>query len=165
MIFRSSAFKTWNVNKPGYPKYEPVMFDMDLFGGKKGSPYQNSLELTILCAKGKGKGATSFNFFTLLTSLPDHVLVHATEPERFPGWSHSPQPPIWFLVDFNKIHGFPDLGSKDAFNPKDDKTETDAMVKVHPLECPKTIMPLTYTSVTLTRNLVSFRLGSLVWEL
>ena len=27
--------KTRNVNKPGYPKYEPVMFDMDLFGGKK----------------------------------------------------------------------------------------------------------------------------------
>ena len=23
------------INKPGYPNYEPVMFDMDLFGGKK----------------------------------------------------------------------------------------------------------------------------------
>ena len=27
--------KARNVNEPGYPKYEPVMFDMDLFGGKK----------------------------------------------------------------------------------------------------------------------------------
>ena len=33
-IFLNSK-KTRNFTKPGYPKYEPVMFDMDPFGGKK----------------------------------------------------------------------------------------------------------------------------------
>ena len=42
--------KTRNVNKPGYPKYEPVMFDMDSFGDKKVpcTKYLDSISLSRL---------------------------------------------------------------------------------------------------------------------
>ncbi len=39
-----------------------------------------------------------------------------------------------------QIHEFQDFGSTDLPNPKDDKTNNDAMVNIYPLECPKRII-------------------------
>ena len=44
---------------------------------------------------------------------------------------------------FYKIHGFPGFGlisrfgSKDLYNPRENKTKDDAMVGVYPFGCPK----------------------------
>ena len=42
--------KSQSLNKPGYPKHEPVMFDIDLFGGKNvpRTKYQKSDTLSGL---------------------------------------------------------------------------------------------------------------------
>jgi len=38
---------------------------------------------------------------------------------------------------FTHIGGFPGCGSKDLSNPKDAKSQNDAMVNVYPLDCLK----------------------------
>ena len=43
-------------------------------------------------------------------------------------------------MGFTKIHVFPGFGAEDLSNPRDDKTENDAMVKTYLLEGPKLII-------------------------
>jgi len=45
-------------------------------------------------------------------------------------------------MGFTKINVFPGFGAKDLSNPRDDKTNNDAMVIIYPLESPKLIILL-----------------------
>ena len=59
--------KTPNLTKPGDPKYEPVMFDMDPFGGKK-----------VPCTKYQESGITACGTDGMMALSDSPSLVHAT---------------------------------------------------------------------------------------
>ena len=66
-----SPHKSQNLPEAGDTNYQPVMFDMNLYGG--GSAM-------LLQAK-----PFQAHFSSISTSLPDRACVRATDPKRFPG--------------------------------------------------------------------------------